>query len=256
MPYLDRDGVRLYYEVAGSGPAILLTHGFAASSRMFAKTVPPLAVDHTVITWDMRGHGQTDYPEDTAEYTVPLVMGDMAALLDEAGADRGVILGHSVGGYLALEFNLAFPERVDALVLEDTGPGYRKDEGREGWNAMAESYAVEFEEKDLDGIHDSEELDPSVHRDATGLIKAARGILKQYDSRVISSLESITVPVLIVVGEQDENFVNPSKYMAAKIPGARLEIVPDAGHSPNMAQPEVFDAALRSFLADLPRGVK
>ena len=254
MPYLDRDGVRIYYEVAGQGPAILLTHGFAASSKMFAQTVPPLAADHTVITWDMRGDGRTDYPEDPARYSVPLVMGDMAALLDAAGADRGVILGHSVGGYLALEFYLAHPERVEALVLEDTGPGYRKDEGRQGWNDMAEAYAVDLEEKDLDGLHDSEELDPSVHRSATGLVKAARGILKQYDARVIASLESIAVPVLIVVGEQDENFVNPSKYMAAKIPGARLEIIAGAGHSPNMAQPEAFDAAFRSFLSGLPRG--
>ena len=256
MPYIDRDGVRIYYEVAGSGPAILLTHGFAASSRMFAQTVPALATDHTVITWDMRGHGQTDYPDDPAQYTVPLVMGDMAALLDAAGADRAVILGHSVGGFLALEFNLAHPDRVDALVLEDTGPGYRKDEGRKGWNDTAEAYAVDLDEKDLEGIHDSEELDPSVHRNAAGLARAARGILKQHDDRVISSLESITVPVLIVVGEQDENFVNPSKYMAAKIPGARLEIIPDAGHSPNISQPELFEAAFRSFLADLPRGVK
>ena len=252
MPYIDRDGVRIHYEVTGEGPAILLTHGFAASSRMFASTVPTLATDHRVITWDMRGHGRSDYPEDPAQYSVPLVMGDMEALLDVAGADRGVILGHSVGGFLALEFNLAHPERMAAIVLEDTGPGYRKDEGRQGWNDTAEAYAVDLETNDLDGIHVSEELDPTVHRDATGLARAARGILKQHDARVITSLEAISVPVLIVVGEQDENFVNPSKYMAAKIPGARLEIIPDAGHSPNMSQPEVFAAAFRSFLADLP----
>ena len=144
MPHLAQGGVRIRYDVAGKGPAILFTHGFAASSRMFALNVGALSVDRTVITWDLRGHGDSDYPTDPAAYSVPLTMEDMAALLDSAGVERAVVAGHSLGGFLSLEFHLAHRERVEGLVLIATGPGYRRDEGRAGWNRMAEDYATSF----------------------------------------------------------------------------------------------------------------
>ena len=125
---LDRHGVNIYYEVVGSGPAIVFTHGFGASSHMFAGTVERLSADHTVITWDIRGHGRSDYPPDVAHYSPQLAVGDIAALLDAVGARDAVIAGHSLGGYLSLAFNLAHPNRVRGLVLIDTGPGYRKPE--------------------------------------------------------------------------------------------------------------------------------
>src|SRR5256714_11425785 len=98
MPHLDRDGVAIHYESTGSGPAVLLTHGFAASSRMFASNVDALAKDHTVVTWDLRGHGRSDYPDDQPAYSAALTIEDMAALLETVGAERGVLLGHSLCG--------------------------------------------------------------------------------------------------------------------------------------------------------------
>ena len=79
---IDRDGVKVHYEVAGSGPALLLTHGFTASGHMFAANVPALAAHNSVITWDMRGHGRSGYPTDPAAYSPELSIGDMVALLD------------------------------------------------------------------------------------------------------------------------------------------------------------------------------
>ena len=215
---------------------MLLTHGFTGSSRDFAKLVGPLSADHTVITWDLRGHGRSDSPADPAAYSVELSIGDMAALLDRAHAERAVLVGHSLGGYLSLAFHLAHPERVAALVLIGTGPGYRKDDARAVWNKMVEERARALEAKG-----------PG----SRGLALAARGILAQRDARVIESLPRLRVPTLIVVGEEDKTFLAGSRYMAEKIPGARLEIIAGAGHSPQESHAETLAGRLSSFLEAL-----
>ena len=242
--------VHVHYEVAGSGPAVLLTHGFAASSHMYAATVADLSGDHTTITWDIRGHGKSDSPSDPAEYSVAASLDDMAGILDAAGADRAVLVGHSLGGYLSLEFTLAHPDRVAGLVLVDTGPGFRKDEGRARWNEMAEGYAADLDQRGLDGLPGSAELDAGVHRSAEGLALAARGILRQRDGHVLEALPTITAPTMVVVGEKDEPFLAGSGYMAAKIPGARLVTIAGAGHAPPVTHPDEFNAALRAFLEE------
>lgn len=244
------DGVHVHHEIAGTGPAVLLTHGFAASSHMYAATVAELSAGHTMITWDIRGHGKSDSPADPDEYSVDASLSDMGAILDAAGADHAVLVGHSLGGYLSLEFALAQPERVDGLVLVDTGPGFRKDEGRERWNEMAERYAADLTARGLAGLPPSAELDASVHRSAEGLALAARGILRQHDGHVLEALPSLSVPTLVVVGERDEPFLAGSKYMATKIPGARLVTIDGAGHAPPVTHPDEFAAVLRTFLEE------
>ena len=241
MSTLERGGVRLWYEIAGSGPALLLTHGFTGSSADFAKNVEPLARENTVITWDLRGHGRSDCPADPAAYSVPLCVADMAALLAVAGAERAMLAGHSLGGFLSLEFLLAYRARVAGLILVDTGPGYRKDEPRAGWNKRAEGFARDFEAKG--GAR------------ALGLSHAARGILAQHDARVLESLPRISVPTLVVVGEHDQPFLAGSRYMAEKIPGAKLEVIANAAHSPNVDQPEAFARVVTDFIATaIPAG--
>jgi pimeloyl-ACP methyl ester carboxylesterase len=248
MAHLDRDGVRIHYESTGSGPAVLLTHGFAASARMFAGNVDALAKDHTVITGDLRGHGGSDYPDDQSAYSATLTLEDMAALLDVAGAGRAVLIGHSLGGYLSLEFNVRFPDRVAALVLVGTGPGFRNDEARNGWNEFAAKYSNRLRERALGALADSEELTPGEHRDASGLERAARGMLVQSDARVMDSLATVSVPTLVVVGSDDAAFLGGSQYMARKIPGAVLEQVAGARHAPNVSHAELFNERVRSFL--------
>jgi pimeloyl-ACP methyl ester carboxylesterase len=242
--------VDVHHEIVGSGPAVLFTHGFASSSHMFAATVADLSTDHTTITWDIRGHGKSDSPADPAEYSVDLSLSDMAGILDAAGAGRAVLVGHSLGGYLSLELTFANPDRVEGLVLVGTGPGYRKDEARAAWNQMAERYAADLDERGLDGMPSSAELDAGVHRSAEGLALAARGILSQRDGHVLEALPRIAAPTLVVVGENDEPFQAASRYMAAKIPDAELVVIDGAGHAPPVTHPNEFNAALRSFLAE------
>jgi pimeloyl-ACP methyl ester carboxylesterase len=156
-----------------------------------------------------------------------------------------------MGGYLSLEFHRAHPSRVAGLVLVGTGPGFRKDEARDGWNEVCDRYEHILSSKGFDGLGKSAELDGSVHRGVDGLIRAAHGILRQRDAGVIDSLPSIAVPTLIVVGENDKPFLAGSDYMAAKIPGARKVVVEGAPHAPMLTHPEVFNAELGKFLADL-----
>jgi len=250
MPMLDREGVKLYYEAHGEGPALILTHGYSATSQMWAGQIDALAPHFKVVTWDMRGHGQSDYPDDQAAYSEEATVADMAALLDAAGAKEAVVGGLSLGGYMSLAFHATHPQRTRALLIVDTGPGYKNDEARNSWNENAIRRAERYE---ADGFGDlskaSAEVRLARHRDASGLARAARGMLTQKNARVIESLPSIAVPSLVVVGANDTPFLAASDYMAAKIPGAKKVVIPDAGHSANIDQPAAFNAALLGFLA-------
>ena len=251
MPKLDRDGVKIHYDVAGSGPALILTHGYSSTGEMWAGQIAPLSKHFTVITWDMRGHGRSDYPADPAQYSEEATVADMAALLDAVGAKDAIVGGLSLGGYMSLAFHRAHPERTRALLIVDTGPGYRNDEARAGWNANAIKRAERYETEGLPNLsRASAEVRLARHRDASGLAHAARGMLTQRDARVIESLPGVQVPAVVIVGADDTPFLAASDYMAAKIPGARKVVIDNAGHSANIDQPATFNAALMSFLDD------
>jgi pimeloyl-ACP methyl ester carboxylesterase len=253
MPYLDRAGTRIYYEVTGGPgdrPPLLLSHGYGASSRMWQPNLAALAADRTVITWDMRGHGASDSPDDPEQYSHAACVADMAALLDAAGAERAVLGGLSLGGFVSLEFVLVHPRRADAVMLFDTGPGYRSDQARQRWNERAFKTADRLERDGITALGGSAEADYG-HRSARGLALAARGMLAQRDGHVIEALASVKVPVLVLVGARDEPFLAAADYVTAKIPGAVKVVVPDAGHISNADQPALFNQAVREFLGGL-----
>jgi pimeloyl-ACP methyl ester carboxylesterase len=253
MPYLDQAGTRIYYEIAegpGGRPPLLLSHGYGASSQMWRPNLAALAAGRTVITWDMRGHGASDSPDDPEQYSHAACVADMAALLDAAGADRAVLGGLSLGGFVSLEFVLAHPQRVDAVMLFDTGPGYRSDQARQRWNDRAFATADRLERDGLPALRDPRIGDYG-HRSARGLALAARGMLAQRDGHVIEALASVKVPVLVLVGARDEPFLGAADYVTAKIPGAVKVVVPDAGHISNADQPDLFNQAVLEFLGRL-----
>jgi pimeloyl-ACP methyl ester carboxylesterase len=152
-------------------PAVLLTHGYGQSGRMWEANVPALAGDRLVVTWDLPGHGESEAPEDAAVYTHEVCLAAMSSLLDAAGAERAVLGGQSLGGFLSLRFALEHPERVAGLVLVDAGPGFRDAEAREQWNEAAR------------GRDDGPE----------------RELLVQHDARVLDALGEVSAPTLIVV---------------------------------------------------------
>ena len=250
MAHLERDGVSLYYEQHGAGTRgtpLLLTHGYSASGAMWKANLRALAAARRVITWDVRGHGRSASPRDPARYSEDASVADIAAILDACGIERAAVGGLSLGGYLSLAFHLRHPARVAALLLCDTGPGFRQADARERWNAFAVQRAEALERDGLAALSTSPEVGPGPH-DPLGLALAARGILTQRDSRVLDSLPSIRVPALLVVGEHDTPFLAATDYMAAKIPGATKRVLAGAGHAANIDQPRAFDAAVTAFL--------
>ena len=250
MATLSRDGTTLYYEDHGEGPAILLTHGFSATSQMWRPQIPALTAKYRVVTWDMRGHGYTGSPEDPSAYSEAATTADMAALLDHLGIETAVIGGLSLGGYMSLAFYADYVARCEALLIIDTGPGFKRDEAREGWNRTALATAAAI---DADGAGalagGSAERASAHHESYAGLARAARGMLTQQNARVITSLPDIAVPSLVLVGADDAPFLAATDYMAAKIPAAHKVVIPNAGHAANLDQPEAFNEAVLSFLA-------
>ena len=233
---------------------MLLSHGYSATGRMWAPQRPVLEPSYRLITWDMRGHGQTDSPADPAQYSEALSVEDMRGLLTYLGVERAVIGGLSLGGTMSLAFHRRHPEMVRALVICDSGPGYRNAEARAAWNKRAHERAAELESKGLDVLAGrSREMREAMghHASAQGLAHSARGMLAQDGSEVIDGLGSIKVPTLVIVGDQDQPFLAPCEYMAKKIPGARLEVIPGAGHSSTLDQPAIFNRVLGDFLAGL-----
>ena len=228
---VDRDGVRIVYDVH-DGPAdavpLLLSHGYGLSRRMWDGNIPALAATRTVITWDMRGHGDSDSPEAQAAYTHAACTDDMVAILDACRIEVAAVGGLSLGGYLSLAFYGAHPERVSSLLLFDTGPGFKKDASREQWNANAQRLAAGH-------------TDP-------GLARAARGMLAQQDASVILSLPHIAVPTLVLVGADDTGFLGAADYLTRVIPHASKVVVHDAGHEANIDQPTAFNDAVLAFL--------
>jgi len=253
LPHLNRDGVNLYYEVHGQGPVILLTHGYSATSQMWRGQIEAFKDRYTIVVWDMRGHGETDSPADDGLYSEEATVADMLALLDLVGADKAIVGGLSLGGYMSLAFNRVHPERVRALLIIDTGPGFRKDEARADWNRTAQEMGAKFEKGGLDVLAAlSPERSTSKHKSADGLVRAARGMLTQRNSAVLDSLPTIAVPSIVIVGSEDKPFLVATDYMAAKIPGADKAIIDNAGHAANIDQPESFNRALGAFLNRLP----
>ena len=216
---------------------------------MWAANLEALGADREILTWDLPGHGASVVP---AGLTHERCIADMLALLDVLDAPRAVIGGMSLGGFLSLLFCARHPERVAALLLVDTGPGFRDEGSREAWNGWVRGFADGLDERGIAALGGSPESAAAEHASGgAGLAAAARAILTQRDAEVFESLGTIAAPTLIVVGAEDDRFLAAADAMARRIPGARKVLIEQAGHAANMEQPAEFNRAVLEFLEDL-----
>ncbi|MDP4534100.1 alpha/beta hydrolase [Marinobacter salarius] len=257
MPKLIHSGVEIFYTVEGKGPAVLLTHGFCGSSAMWRAQIKALQSRYTVITWDMRGHAQSSSPKRSSAYSVALSLTDMNGILDACGVERAVIGGFSLGGLISLDFYLKYPQRVNGLLLVDTGPGFRSVEAQRKWNEGAKYWARLLETHGLGAFEIEPQLSgtdthQAIHSSTQGLALAARGGLKRSSDHVIRSIKDISVPTLVIVGANDKPFLGAADYMARKIPGSQKVVIAGAGHASNLDQPELFNRAVKKFLNNVP----
>jgi pimeloyl-ACP methyl ester carboxylesterase len=259
-------------EAGRGGRPLLLVHGFTGARSDFEDFLVPLAErGWHVVAPDLRGHGESDQPTEESAYSFERFADDLLALVDVLGWSRLVLLGHSMGGMVAQVLARRAPERLDALILMDTGPGpVAIDPGLvELGVAAARSEGMDF----IAGVMATMEDDPltsepyrrKVAEDPSYAARGDRNLRASSPAMYAAMLVAITsspdrlaelaavaVPTLVLVGEQDEPFRAASSAMAETIGGAELAVLPGGGHSPQFEAPEVWWDALAGFLDRLP----
>lgn len=256
----------LAFTEQGSGPVVVLLHGFPLSRVMWAEQVRTLSASHRVIAPDLRGHG--DSPAPDAVYSMDAMADDVVELLDGLGVVEPVVVGGlSMGGYVALALALKHPDRLRALMLIDTRAVADSPEaakGREesaravlqagGPHAVVEAMIPKLFGKSTLARHPDrvESMRAEMEKtSASGVAGALRGMAIRPDRR--GDLAGITVPTLVVVGEED--VIAPpdeARAMADALPDGRLEVIPAVGHLSPVEDPRAFDEVVLRFLQGLP----
>jgi len=227
--------MRLHQVRAGQGtPPIVFVHGMGSSSATWAECMALLQDRFLVVAVDLLGHGASPVPDDPAEYTRDRALDDLDELLADLQAETGsraVIVGHSLGGYLALAHAATRPGVAAGIVVLNTGPGFRDPDKREGWNAMSRRNAHRF-----------------------GVPLQVAELNLQHDSVVMDRLADMTTPTLVLAGSLDRpDYTNSGQYLERKMPHARLQVVEGGEHSmhEHSHAAQVADA-VASFIATLP----
>jgi 3-oxoadipate enol-lactonase len=267
---LDVPGGKISYEEGGRGVPVVLLHEGIADRRMWNREVPLLARGHRVVRYDLRGYGSST--PATSEYSS---VRDLVALLDHLGLRRPLIVGPSVGGKIALDLTLAYPERVGALLLIAPGysgmdydqvPGgkatFERDEtlskaAADAWAAGKLEEATEHLRQLWASSLTGTALDlfrTMVRDNAQEIFEDRSG---RYETRegepAATRLKEIRVPTRILVGDRDNPAMpHCANFLARGIAGAKVQLVPGADHLLNLSRPDVFDTALRGFVASLP----
>ncbi len=255
MPKVQVNGIELYYESHGQGYPVVFLHGFSATHHMWQPQIPVFSKSYRFVIYDARGHGQSDSPPSVDDYSADIVVEDLYQLLGALKIDKAVIGGLSMGGYESLRFYLTHPEMVTALILMDTGPGYRNPAHREEWNRGREELAQRLETEGIEVLASNAPTESRrevmLTQNPVGLAHMARKVVAQHDSMVIEGLTGVKVPTLVLVGENDKPFLAAAQVMAKKIPSSELFIVPDAGHAANIDNTGSFNKAVLDFLNKL-----
>lgn len=253
------NGIRVHYEDGGTGPALVLLHGFPLTHEMWTAQWDALRDRARVIAPDLRGFGRTAYRDPVS---IVQFADDVRALLAALDIDAAVICGHSMGGYVALRFVAQNPELVRGLVLVDTRAEADSPEAKQRRAAAiervrregAEGFLAEFA-GNLVGPTTKERHPELVERvralslraQAESVTATLQALADRPDSTGV--LATIRVPTLIVHGEEDTVIpIDAARAMHERISGSDLVTIPAAGHTPSVERPEAFNDAVRAFL--------
>lgn len=256
------DGRVVHYdEYQGDGEAVVLVSGLGGSRASWRPVAEQLAPEFRVIAPDNRDAGESD-PED-AGYTISDMAGDVAGLLATLGIDRAAVVGHSMGGFIALHLATEHPERVAKLVLVGTSPAAGLAIGqpfppppRESWiddpversmAALPQSYAPGFFDRHPEKLAEFSERARGNRITRDGYARQAQAINDSHDVR--PGLAGIDVPTLVIHGDVDSSIsVKGGRLLERGIPGAEMLVYPGVGHHPMREEPERFIEDLRGFL--------
>lgn len=274
MSYVERDGVRLYAEATGEGPAIVWMHEFAADFRTWEGQVRRFSRDYRCITYNARGYPPSDVPDGDEPYGYEHHREDLRAVLDTFGVERAHVVGLSMGAYAGLQFSMRYPERVTSLLFASGGSGaprgdrekFKRDtqEGaarmlREGMELGAHGLAmgatrIQLLNKDPRGWEEFRRYMAEHSAQGSALTlknyQALRPSIYDYETQ----LRELDVPVLLAVGDEDDPVIDTNIFLKRTLPRAGLWMLPQTGHGINLEEPGDFNEMASRFFSAVERG--
>lgn len=273
MPKVFVNGLNLYFEEAGKGISIVFVHEFAGDWRSWEPQVRFFSSRYRAVTFSARGYLPSDVPEDIEAYSQEAQIEDLKGLLDALNIDRAHICGLSMGSYTTLLFGLKYAERARSLTIAGTGygSGAKREEFLKeiaeraekmlqgGMKAISENYTqgparVQLQNKNPRAWEEFrrqfEEHSPKGSAYTFLRVQGQRPSLTDLGEQ----LEKMELPVLIILGDEDERGLEGSLFLKRKIPRAGLEIYPRTGHTVNLEEPERFNRSLLDFVTAVDAG--
>ena len=271
MPYASVNGISLYYEEHGSGYPLVWSHEFAGDYRSWKPQAQFFSRRYRVITYNARGYPPSDTPESLDDYTQERSVEDLRGLLDYLNIERAHIGGLSMGGNVALNFGLTYPEMASSLIVAGTGSGSTDPESfRRNVKARAEMM-MSGGMAAMGDYSNSPTRVQLLRKDPLGYEEFRRGFLEH--SSIGSALtfsgvqgrrpsifdlderlRAMDVPTLIMTGDEDEPCIEPSVFMKRRIPRSGLVVMPQAGHAINLEDPDMFNRIVLDFLTSVEQG--
>ena len=259
MPTIKAENLQTYYEISGEGDALVFVHGLGSSSQDWKFQTAFFAEHFQTVTYDVRGHGQSEKVK--GPYSVPLFAEDLAVLLDELGIEKAHIVGLSMGGWIAFQFVVDYPEKVHSLTIVNSWVDMRL-KTLEDWKGyiqraiifrlfsmrkigevLGAKLFIKPEQKEL--LNDFIESWAKNHKPSY-MASFQAGIGWSIENR----LGEITCPVLVIAADEDYTPIEEKKAYADKIPNARLAVIEDSRHATSVEKPDEFNRVLLEFLQE------
>jgi pimeloyl-ACP methyl ester carboxylesterase len=275
MPYLTTDdGVELYYEDTGAGRPILFIHEFSGDYRAWELQVRYFARRYRCITYNARGYPPSAVPDSVEKYSQRRAVDDAANVLKHLKIDKAHIVGLSMGGFAALHFGIHYPELALSVVVGAAGMGAEPEKSaqfKQEVEVVAKRFETEGAEKFASvygsgpGREQLELKDPRGFKEfltqlgehsSKGAALTLRGVQAQRPSPfdLVPQLEKMTVPTLIIHGDEDRSCLGTGAFLKRTIPSAGLMVFPKTGHTINLEEPALFNFALQDFFAQVDSG--
>ncbi|HEY8609661.1 MAG TPA: alpha/beta hydrolase [Roseomonas sp.] len=268
------DGVKLYYEETGSGTPIIFVHEYADDLYGWEPQLRHFGQRYRAIAYNARGYPPSDVPAESSSYSQARAADDIAAVLDHLGLARAHVVGLSMGGFATLHFGFRHPQKALSLTVGGCGYGAepaKREQFRaeadaivrtireQGMAAFAERYArgptrVQFENKDPRGFAAFKQA--FARHDPLGAANTQLGVQRERPSlyALIDEMRALTVPALILTGDEDWPCLLPSILMKQTIPSAALSVMPNCGHAINREDPDQFNRILSDFIVQVDCG--
>jgi pimeloyl-ACP methyl ester carboxylesterase len=275
MPHVTADdGVKLYYEEAGTGIPVIFVHEFAGDYRSWEPQLRHFGSSYRCIAFNARGYPPSDVPKDGERYSQERARDDIRAVLDALKIDKAHVVGLSMGGFAVLHFGFTYPDRARSLVVGGCGYGAAPDK-RQQFAEEAEAAARQFEELGMAKAANGYALGPTrvqfQNKDPRGWAEFAaqlaehstegaaltmRGVQKRRPSLfdLVDKMKTISVPTLVLTGDEDWPCLEPGLLMKRTIPTAALVVMPNCGHTINLEEPAAFNAHLADFFCAVDAG--